>query len=658
MSLTPTRSYSFTGHSSDQPTVPQPGNQLDIEFDKLCASFLLYSQYITPLINSDGTLKGAVVGSDNIKSEVLASLMADLTAHGDAIIATFDDVVANLELLASQAEDADNSAIASAAQALVSQSQAATSASAANAHRLAAEASETAAASSETNASTASANAQTAASSARISEDMAYRWAERISGPVFVPAGGDPVDDGFYSAHWWAIYAKRTIENGTFYYLGVQSSPPTTGNSGEALVNGMWYSDSSTGSTYVWNSGAWNSLTDLSSRNFIVTDDAGDGTVNGDVDATDFSSQTGSTTYVDIALTDRVVFFHKGSAYEYIGTRPKDVGVGGAATALTDYAGSGTGDHGGLVGLTDDDHPQYMPVSGSRPMTGALTLAGDATLGLHPVTLQQFNAWEAATYDVEQAAQDALIGGLDADLTTLEGRMTTAEGAITTNLNDQAAINSGFTTDIAARMDFEGNWSAGTYPADKVVAHNGSTWVSLTSTTQEPTPTATEWVELGGAGGATVGDAFPTVGLKNGVFHYLTVEPFGLYVYYDDGDTQQWVQTNGGPILLPSLASHDATGARSWRLDRDTNTLELWGTGTLSAPAGQTFTYGTKAFARAPAITATSGSNAAGGNDNYIITVSAITATQFTVSGRQGTVTAPAGITFHYHVIGEWDGVS
>jgi hypothetical protein len=51
----------------------------------------------------------------------------------------------------------------------------------------------------------------------------------------------------------------------------------------------------------------------------------------------------------------------------------------------------------------------------------------------------------------------------------------------------------------------------------------------------------------GGGGGAniTVGEVLP-IGAVPGALHYLTVEPVGLYVYYDDGSSQQWVQTNGG----------------------------------------------------------------------------------------------------------------
>lgn len=54
---------------------------------------------------------------------------------------------------------------------------------------------------------------------------------------------------------------------------------------------------------------------------------------------------------------------------------------------------------------------------------------------------------------------------------------------------------------------------------------------------------------LENAGGATVtiGDEFPDdAAVVNGDMHYKTTEVVGLYVYYDDGDSTQWVQTNGG----------------------------------------------------------------------------------------------------------------
>jgi len=93
---------------------------------------------------------------------------------------------------------------------------------------------------------------------------------------------------------------------------------------------------------------------------------------------------------------------------------------------------------------------------------------------------------------------------------------------------------------------YEGDWVSGTYQKDAIVANNGSSWVALVTTSEEPSPASSDWAELGGAGGASIGDAFPTTGLKPGIFHYLTTAPVGLYMYYDDGDSTQWVQTNGG----------------------------------------------------------------------------------------------------------------
>jgi hypothetical protein len=54
----------------------------------------------------------------------------------------------------------------------------------------------------------------------------------------------------------------------------------------------------------------------------------------------------------------------------------------GALLAAGGLAGGGGGvtDHGALTGLGDDDHPQYLPVAGTRPMTG------DLAMGSHRIT--------------------------------------------------------------------------------------------------------------------------------------------------------------------------------------------------------------------------------------------------------------------------------
>ncbi len=58
----------------------------------------------------------------------------------------------------------------------------------------------------------------------------------------------------------------------------------------------------------------------------------------------------------------------------------------------------------------------------------------------------------------------------------------------------------------------------------------------------------------------TYGDAFPDPA-NPGDLHYLTINPIGLYVYYDDGSSEQWVQANGGSIdLYLPLAGGTMTG--------------------------------------------------------------------------------------------------
>lgn len=47
---------------------------------------------------------------------------------------------------------------------------------------------------------------------------------------------------------------------------------------------------------------------------------------------------------------------------------------GGTVTGPLGTGGAGTSDHGALTGLADDDHTQYLLVSGSRAMTGALAM--------------------------------------------------------------------------------------------------------------------------------------------------------------------------------------------------------------------------------------------------------------------------------------------
>jgi hypothetical protein len=54
----------------------------------------------------------------------------------------------------------------------------------------------------------------------------------------------------------------------------------------------------------------------------------------------------------------------------------------GSAWAPATPAGGSASDHGGLTGLTDDDHPQYVLADGARPLTGNLNAGGNRISGL------------------------------------------------------------------------------------------------------------------------------------------------------------------------------------------------------------------------------------------------------------------------------------
>lgn len=57
-------------------------------------------------------------------------------------------------------------------------------------------------------------------------------------------------------------------------------------------------------------------------------------------------------------------------------------------------------------------------------------------------------------------------------------------------------------------VDWQGAWSAGTYTANQAVSHNGSSWIATTTTTEEPSISATDWdlIALKGTDGAGSGD--------------------------------------------------------------------------------------------------------------------------------------------------------
>lgn len=172
----------------------------------------------------------------------------------------------------------------------------------------------------------------------------------------------------------------------------------------------------------------------------------------------------------------------------------------------------------------------------------------------------------------------------------------------------------------------------------------------------------------GGAGGATVtiGDTFPT-GQVPGDLHYLTGNTVGLYVYYDDGTSGQWVQTNGGGGSNTPTAFHDPNNGYSWRIDPATNTLECWGELGPADSRGRFKWNFPKTFARRPSLQA-QGVRSAGGTSvtTFLDNIDGLdgggnlTWTESSADIQLVRVTDAAARSefFTWYAIGEWDGVS
>jgi hypothetical protein len=95
-----------------------------------------------------------------------------------------------------------------------------------------------------------------------------------------------------------------------------------------------------------------------------------------------------------------------------------------------------------------------------------------------------------------------------------------------------------------AKIEWQGNWSAGTYQVNDAVAHNGSSWIATAVTTEEPSISATDWdlLALKGVDG---------VGLTDGDKGDITVSSGGTVWSLNDSST---ARTNLG---LGALAEED-----------------------------------------------------------------------------------------------------
>ena len=115
------------------------------------------------------------------------------------------------------------------------------------------------------------------------------------------------------------------------------------------------------------------------------------------------------------------------------------------------------------------------------------------------------------TYDSLDANMKAQLSATDAAATiaacvaaqgaaeTAQGLAETAQGAAETA---QGLAETAASAAEVAKIEWQGSWAAGTYNQHDAVYHNGSSWIATaTTTTEEPSGSATDWDYL------TLGDA-------------------------------------------------------------------------------------------------------------------------------------------------------
>ena len=207
------------------------------------------------------------------------------------------------------------------------------------------------------------------------------------------------------------------------------------------------------------------------------------------------------------------------------------------------------------------------------------------------------------------------------------------------------------------------SFTCATRDSNDNITNGGVTWIAVGEAPDNlKKPKEITIPEGGGGGGGaeiTIGDAFPASPPAVGSLHYLTTNPVGLYVLYDDGDSQQWVQTNGGgtQALKPAEAFHDPSGIASWRIDYTTNTLECWGYAGEGAGNPVTITF-PKGFNNLPAVTCEMFQPPSG--NIYGTHIASLSSSQVGVEKMfsNGGGVGPAGEGFYWRAIGEWDGNS
>lgn len=291
----PSRQFSFTGFSQNNPTTPQPGDRLDAEYDRTNQSVSGLITFCSVTFNTDGSLKPGSVGQPqldpNVYDDIVQTVEGDLQVYVDNAFAYASSALTSstsAQQSATQAATSSNNAQGAASTATAASSQAGQSAGAANISMLAAQTSATEAANSN------NATSQDAALCTDLSV-VSQAWAEHM--PDTIPPNilaAMNITGDHWSSRWWANQAATVVEDadnnlneigqgwvdtinevGGGYqeslqsqyekylaqfqtlYLGAFLYPPVADAQGNPVATGALYYNIALNAPYVWNGTQW-----------------------------------------------------------------------------------------------------------------------------------------------------------------------------------------------------------------------------------------------------------------------------------------------------------------------------------------------------------------------------------------------------------------
>jgi hypothetical protein len=216
------RTYSFTDWETLHPADPKPGPQLDAEYDAVSNALTATQDNLALIQRADGALANDSVGEDQLQDGIFDGIADGITADAEAAAAA---AAASASAAAGSATSASASASAASTSAGTASGAAAQAGVSQGIAQTAANDAAVSATDADTSADVAVQAANDVAGSVAEAQGLVQRsfeWAELLTGPVLPAPPGWPeaVDDGMFSAKWWAIRAREynsteTIDLGT-----------------------------------------------------------------------------------------------------------------------------------------------------------------------------------------------------------------------------------------------------------------------------------------------------------------------------------------------------------------------------------------------------------------------------------------------------------